>query len=90
VLRKLIDTIDVSKMSHTITAKDVVARNKDLHSFQKDSASVITHDWLWPTVGNFFRPKDVIVTETGLPSTNLANWKEPPILESSTVGFRRR
>lgn len=90
MLRKIIDTIDVSKISHAVNAKDVVATNKDLLSSQKDSSSsVITHEWLWPTVGNFFRPKDIIVTETGLSSSNLGNWKELLILESSTVGFRR-
>ena len=26
----------------------------------------ITHDWLWPRVGQFFRSKDVIVAETGM------------------------
>jgi pyruvate decarboxylase len=26
----------------------------------------ITHAWFWPRVGDFFKPKDVIVTETGL------------------------
>ena len=67
VLRKLIDRIDVSKVSHEIKPKDVAATNKDLLEDQKDaSSSTITHEWLWPTVGNFFRPKDVIVTETGI------------------------
>lgn len=26
----------------------------------------ITHAWFWPRVGAFFKPKDVIVTETGM------------------------
>lgn len=73
MLRKLIDTIDLSKVSHTVNVKNVAATNKDLLSGQKDLSSVITHEWLWPTVGTFFRPKDVIVTETGLSSINLAN-----------------
>ncbi|TFK73562.1 pyruvate decarboxylase THI3 [Pluteus cervinus] len=30
-----------------------------------DPTPIINHAWLWPTVGSFFRPKDVIVTETG-------------------------
>ncbi|KAF8195372.1 pyruvate decarboxylase THI3 [Pholiota molesta] len=31
---------------------------------QQDTA-VISHLWFWPRIGHFFRPKDVIVTETG-------------------------
>ncbi|KAL1707971.1 thiamine diphosphate-binding protein [Schizophyllum commune] len=33
-----------------------------------DSTDVITHTWLWPRVSKFFRPKDVIVAETGTSS----------------------
>lgn len=61
----LIDKIDPSKVSHPVKATDVVSSNKDLLRDHKDKSSTITHEWLWPTVGNFFRPKDVIVTETG-------------------------
>ena len=25
----------------------------------------ISHTWFWPRVGDFFKPKDVIITETG-------------------------
>jgi len=31
---------------------------------QEDN-EIITHTWLWPRVSKFFRPKDVIVAETG-------------------------
>jgi pyruvate decarboxylase len=65
VLRKLIDRVDASKVSRPVKAKDVVSTNKGLLDQQKDSSSVVTHEWLWPTMGTFFRPKDVIVTETG-------------------------
>jgi len=65
VLRKLIEQVDVSKVKRPIAAKDVVASNKDLLKDPSISSSDITHEWLWPTVGDFFRPKDVIITETG-------------------------
>ena len=65
MLGKLIDNVDPSKLSHPIKAEDLVVSNKDLLQSQTDTSSIITHDWLWPTVGSFFRPKDVIVTETG-------------------------
>jgi pyruvate decarboxylase len=32
----------------------------------KESNEIITHSWLWPRVGAFFKPKDVIIAETGL------------------------
>ncbi len=31
----------------------------------KSDSQVINHAWFWPRVGSFFKPKDVIVTETG-------------------------
>jgi len=32
----------------------------------KATGPIISQDWLWPRLSSFFRPKDVIVTETGL------------------------
>ncbi|KAG5638175.1 hypothetical protein H0H81_001472 [Sphagnurus paluster] len=32
----------------------------------QETNATITHTWFWPRVGQFFRPKDVIVTETGM------------------------
>ncbi|KAJ7178207.1 thiamine diphosphate-binding protein [Mycena filopes] len=31
----------------------------------KEDNEIITHNWIWPRMGQFFRPKDVIVAETG-------------------------
>lgn len=31
----------------------------------KEDKGTITHAWFWPRIGSFFKPKDVIVTETG-------------------------
>ena len=31
----------------------------------KENSSTITHAWLWPRMGAFFKSKDVIVAETG-------------------------
>jgi TPP-dependent 2-oxoacid decarboxylase len=65
VLRKLIDSVDASKVSHPINAKHLVTSNEDVLAKLKDTSSVISHEWFWPTMGTFFRPKDVVVTETG-------------------------
>ena len=34
-------------------------------SVPKEDTETITHAWFWPRVAQFFKPKDVIVTETG-------------------------
>ena len=34
---------------------------------QEDN-DIISHTWLWPRVGQFFRPKDIVVAETGTSS----------------------
>lgn len=34
----------------------------------EDSTPLITHDWLWPRVGQFLQKKDVVVAETGTSS----------------------
>ncbi|RDX49974.1 pyruvate decarboxylase [Lentinus brumalis] len=31
----------------------------------KEDNDIITHTWLWPRVGQFFKPKDIVVAETG-------------------------
>lgn len=30
-----------------------------------EPGDVISHAWLWPRVGQFFKPKDVVIAETG-------------------------
>jgi pyruvate decarboxylase len=37
-----------------------------LNAIPKEGNDKITHTWFWPRVGDFFKPKDVIVTETGV------------------------
>ena len=65
MLRKLIKQIDASKVSRPIKPKDVSVSNRDLLKDQRDTSSIVTHDWLWPSVGTFLRPKDILITETG-------------------------
>ena len=73
VLRKIIDRIDASKVSHPVAAKDVIKTNHDLLQDHKETTPELTQEWLWPTMGTFFRPKDVIVTETGTPFHHNSN-----------------
>ena len=48
-----------------LKADNAIPTNEDLLRADIASSTKITHEWLWPTVGNFMRPKDVVVTETG-------------------------
>jgi pyruvate decarboxylase len=41
------------------------------HVVPTESSDIISHDWFWPRVGKFFRPKDVILGETGTSSFGL-------------------
>jgi hypothetical protein len=35
------------------------------HIVPEEKSDIISHEWFWPRVAHFFRPKDVIVSETG-------------------------
>lgn len=48
----------------------------------KEDNDRITHTWFWPRVGNFFKPNDVIVTETGTSNFGLL---DVPLPEKSTL-----
>lgn len=37
----------------------------------KEDNEIISQSWLWPRVGQFFRPKDIVVAETGTSSFGL-------------------
>lgn len=34
----------------------------------QEASEILTHSWFWPRVGKFFKPKDVVVAETGTSS----------------------
>jgi pyruvate decarboxylase len=39
----------------------------------QEEGDIITHSWFWPRVGAFFRPKDVVLGETGTSSFGLVD-----------------
>ncbi|MCJ1457918.1 Pyruvate decarboxylase 1 [Mycoblastus sanguinarius] len=43
---------------------------KDQHMSQ---GQVISHDWLWPRVGQWLQPNDIVITETG--TSNFGIWE---------------
>jgi len=48
---------------HSVASKIAVPRF--FNHVPVEDNSIISHSWFWPRVGEFFRQKDVIVTETG-------------------------
>lgn len=78
MLKKIIHKVDPSKVSRPVKAKDIVPTNKGLLASQKDPSSTINHEWLWPTMGDsFFRPKDIIIAETGTSSFGIIDARYP-------------
>ena len=43
-----------------------------------EDSSTITHAWLWPRMGAFFKSKDVIVAETGTSNFGILDVPLPP------------
>ncbi|KAG9249143.1 thiamine diphosphate-binding protein [Calycina marina] len=68
VLRKIINQIDLSKLS-------AVARPKVINEIEEntDNSETITQAWIWPRVGDFLKENDVIITETG--TANFGIWE---------------
>jgi pyruvate decarboxylase len=67
VLRKIVQRMG------TLNVGPVAPPSNLLPSNEVDSAeTVITHAWLWPTVGQWLKEKDVVITETG--TANFGIW----------------
>ena len=46
---------------------------KAINGETDQTTTAITHDWLWPTVGNWLREGDIVLTETG--TANFGIWE---------------
>ncbi|KAL3426208.1 thiamine pyrophosphate enzyme [Phlyctema vagabunda] len=68
VLRKVIEQVDISKLSALPGPKveNQVAENLD-------DSSTITQAWFWPRIGQFLKENDIVVTETG--TSNFGIWE---------------
>ncbi|KAG7284128.1 hypothetical protein NEMBOFW57_010489 [Staphylotrichum longicolle] len=68
VLRKLVERVDVSKLSVPPSPKvtNEVAKNRD-------SSQTITQAFFWPRVGEYLKKNDIVVTETG--TSNFGIWE---------------
>lgn len=67
VLRRLVDSLDPSKLSVTQVpaVKNEVKENDD-------GTPNILQAWFWPRMGDFFAKNDIVVTETG--TANFGIW----------------
>jgi pyruvate decarboxylase len=72
VLRKLIEQIDVNKISAQPGPKVVNAVKENL-----DDSQTITQAWFWPRAGQFMKEKDIVVTETGTSNFGILEAKFP-------------
>jgi len=64
VLQKLLDCLDFSKLHQTESAQCEPPR---LYNDLKvdETTPDITHAWFWPRIGQWLKPNDVVITETG-------------------------
>lgn len=69
VLRKVIKRL--GKMNVTPTPAPALT-NRIPQSEMSSDSKAITHAWLWPTVGQWLRENDVVITETG--TANFGIW----------------
>lgn len=69
VLKKI-----VAKMGKLNVQPGPKASNEIAQEDKKISTSeVVTHDWLWPRVGQWLQPNDIVITETG--TANFGIWE---------------
>lgn len=71
VLRKVIDRMDLSKISvesHPTPGNVIEPAERDMSKEQ-----VITQAWIWPRVGQWLRENDIVITETG--TANFGIWE---------------
>ncbi|KAG8845462.1 Pyruvate decarboxylase 1 [Tulasnella sp. 330] len=81
LLRKLIDTLDFKKLHHgseTSKAEPPQLSNEIGAEEAKADTEVISHAWFWPRVGQWLKPNDVIVTETGTSNFGILEARFPP------------
>lgn len=68
VLRKVIDRIGKLNIEAGPAPTNDISKED-----QTSQGQVITHDWLWPRVGQWLQPDDIVITETG--TANFGIWE---------------
>ncbi|KAK3384762.1 thiamine diphosphate-binding protein [Podospora didyma] len=82
VLRKVVERVDLSKLSPPLIPKVIneVAKNRD-------SFTDITQAWFWPRLGEYLKEGDIVVTETGTSNFGIWETKFPPGVTGVTQIF---
>ncbi len=74
VLRKLAERIDPRKLKVSPPPPSTAAEEEEENGVGKsDKSEIIDQEWFWHHINRFFRPDDVIVTETG--TANFGIWE---------------
>ncbi|KAJ5594714.1 uncharacterized protein N7459_000922 [Penicillium hispanicum] len=74
VLRKVIEKISARGIT---LATAVPSPSSTPPIGEETNDQVITHSWLWPMLGQWLRPKDIVLTETGTASFGVWGTKFP-------------
>lgn len=75
VLRKMIQKLGTLKLS----APEVPPLSNRLPEEEKHSTDkTITHKWFWPMIGQWLRPNDIVITETGTANFGIWETRFPP------------
>ncbi|KAL4251922.1 Pyruvate decarboxylase [Abortiporus biennis] len=66
-MKRLLPKLTARLENLHVTASQISVPHFTLPIPQEDD-QIISHTWLWPRVGQFFKPKDVVIAETGTSS----------------------
>jgi pyruvate decarboxylase len=79
LLPKLTDALEAS-----MSEMKPLTVTRSMRSKLEEDNEIISHAWLWPRVSQFFRPKDVIVGETGTSAIGLL---DTPVCNTESLSF---
>jgi pyruvate decarboxylase len=85
VLRALSRRLKDEKISLNIVPGPAGPHQPNVITMPKtEENQVITHKWLWPRLGHWLKPRDLVVTETGTANFGIMGTKFPPGAHSIT------
>ena len=73
VLQKVVQRMGKLNVQSSPSISNAISAKEALNSSTTSPPQPITHDWLWPRIGQWLRPADIIVTETG--TANFGIWE---------------
>ncbi|KAF8206883.1 thiamine diphosphate-binding protein [Mycena galopus ATCC 62051] len=68
---------NTGNFTYSIPPTRTVEIPKFIAVIPKEASETITHAWLWPRMSKFFRPRDVIVAETGTSNSGVLDVSMP-------------